>query len=145
MKKNKILYRCYVGGYFLWLFGVTLGAIMFVRLSVPFAIVMMVLAGIILAAEITSHVFYNKKREWFPIAALASQGAAATVIFLGFLLEVINAAQGKLGLYAIIVSSVCLFFQGIQALYLVPACLKMLKDAPKPKPEVVAEQPEEKK
>lgn len=121
MKKNKVLYRCYVGGYFLWLFGALLAPLLCIRFSNAFAIVMLVLAILALAGLITSHVFYNKKREWFVPASFAAHGLNAGLILFAFIVEMTFVAQGNLGLYAVIISSICTGFYILAYSYLVIA------------------------
>ena len=62
MKKNRALSRCYLGGYIFWIFGVTLAALMFLKLSIVLMTILIIVAVLILGVLIASHVLYDKKR-----------------------------------------------------------------------------------
>ena len=119
MKKNKILYRCYVGGYFLWLFGAVLAPLLCVHISYGFAWTMFAVAVLALAGLITSHVFYNKKREWYFLSSYIAHGVNAGLVLLGFILEMTYLGKGEMGLYAVIISSICLAFYILDYSYLI--------------------------
>ena len=131
MKKNKVLSRCYLGGYFLWLFGTFLAAMMWIKMSVAATWIFAILSVLVLAAIIVSHVFYTTKREWYPIVSFAGFGLAATIELIGFILEMVNIAQGKYAFYATAMLSICLAFYILLILFLVPANLKVMKDLKK--------------
>lgn len=128
MKKNKTLYRCYLGAYFLWLFGALLAPLLMIKVSTGFALTMLIIACLALAGLITSHVFYNKKRQWFGITSLVSHGVTFALIITAFITEMIYTAQGQLGLYAVIMGSITLFFYGLIAIYLPRIVLKVMKE-----------------
>ena len=119
MKKNKVLYRCYFGGYILWLFGALLAPLLSVKINTGFALTMLILACLTLAGLITSHVFYNKKREWFIPSAYIAHGVNFALIAFAFIVEMTLVGQGQMGLYAVIIASASFGFYILDYIYLV--------------------------
>ena len=139
MKKNKVLYRCYVGSYFLWLFGALLAPLLFIRFSPAFAITMAILAALALAGMIVSHVFYNRKREWYFYPSYISHGVNAALIAAAFLTEMIYCGQGKNATYAIVISSICLVFEALVVYYLIRTNMALAKTMAKEQAALEAE------
>lgn len=139
MKKNKVLYRCYVGSYFLWLFGALLAPMLFIRFSPGFAIAMAILAGLTLAGMIVSHVFYNRKREWYFYPSYIFHGINAALILAAFVTEMIYCGQGKNATYAIVISSICLAFEALVVYYLIRANMALSKTMAKEQAALEAE------
>ena len=78
MKKNKSLSSCYLAAYFLWVFGVILSALMFLKLGIGLMIALFAIAVIVLGAIIVSHVLYNKKQfNLYIYFSFASHGLAS--------------------------------------------------------------------
>ena len=119
MKKYKGLFRCQLGGYFIWLFGVMFMPFMFIKFSAALVIVFAVLACLILAGEIVAHVFFNKDRNKYVPISFASHGMATLFVLTGFVFEMILAASGKPGTYAIIIFSICLAFYALIDYFLI--------------------------
>ena len=119
MKKYKGLFRCQLGGYVIWPFGVLFMAFMFIKVSAALVVVFAVLACLILAGEIVAHVFFNKDRKKYPLVSFISHGAATLFVLVGFIYEMILAIGGEPGIYAIIIFSVCLALYAIIDVFLV--------------------------
>ena len=119
MKKYKGLFRCQLGGYAIWLFGVLFTPFMFIKVSAALVIVLAVFACLILAGEIVAQVFFTKDRKKYPLVSFISHGAATLFVLVGFIYEMILAIGGQPGLYAIIIFSVCLAFYALIDVFLV--------------------------
>ena len=128
MKKNRTLSRCYLGGYFLWAFGTFLAAMMWIKVSVAMTWVFAILSILSLAAIIVSHVFYTTKRDLYPIVSFAGFGVAFTIELIGFILEMVNCAQGQYAFYGVVMLSVCLAFYLLLAFFLIRENLKIMKE-----------------
>lgn len=126
MKKYKGLFRCQLGGYIIWLFGASFMPFMLIKYFLALMIVFVVLACLILAGEITAHVFFNKDRKKYIPLSFASHGLASLFVLTGFILEIILAIKGEPGLYAIIIFSVCLAFYALIDFFLVKINMKVI-------------------
>ena len=126
MKKYRGLFRCQLGGYAVWLFGVLFMPFMFIKFSVVPVIILAVFAALILAAEILAHVFFVKKRELYVPISFAGHGAAALFVLVGLIFEIILAASGELGLYALIIFIACTLSYMLIGYFLVKINLKVL-------------------
>lgn len=131
MKKNRVLSRCYLGGYFLWLFGVMLLPLLCIYVNNVFALIMLIIALLDLATIIVSRVFYAKKRELFPLLSLIGHGVGLACVLASFIFEISLTASGKMGLYAIVIASICLFFYAIQYFFLFREIRRMKRQAAK--------------
>ena len=119
MKKYKGLFRCQVGGYFIWVFGVIFMPFMFIKVSAALVIVLAVIACLILAGEIVAQVFFTKDRKKYVPVSFASHGLASLFVLTGFIYEIILAISGQLGVYAIIIFSACVVFYALIDIFLV--------------------------
>ena len=119
MKKYKGLFRCQLGGYAIWLFGVIFMPFMFIKVSAALVAVLAIFACLILAGEIVAQVFFNKDRKKYPLVSFISHGAATLFVLAGFVYEMILAISGQPGIYAIIIFSVCLAFYALIDIFLV--------------------------
>lgn len=128
MKKNKILYRCYIGGYFLWVFGAILCPLLLIRFSNILALIVFIISLIALGLEITSHVYYNTNRELYPLFSFISHGISALYVFAAFVIEMVLTAMGEGALYAQIISPIALAFYGLLAFFLVKGNMKIMKE-----------------
>jgi len=107
MKKHKILSRCYLSGYILWLFGTFLAAMMWIKYSVAATWVFAILALIGLAGIIVSRVFYEVKRDLYPIVSFAGFGLSTLIEIIGFILAMVNIGSGAPAIYGNVMLSVC--------------------------------------
>ena len=128
MKKNRSLHSCYLAAYFLWLFGVILSAIMFLKLGNALMIALLIVAVIILGAIIASHVLYNKKQfNLYIYFSFASHGLAIIMILAAFILEMVLSSKGQGATYAKIMLSICLAIYALVYLFLTLNNIKLLK------------------
>lgn len=128
MKKNRSLSSCYIGAYFLWVFGVVLAAIMFLKFGTGLMIAFFAVAVIILGAMIASHVLYNKKQfNLYIYFSFASHGLATIMIIAAFILEMVLQAKGQGATYAAIMLSICLGGYALVDLFLILNNIKLLK------------------
>lgn len=119
MKKYKGLFRCQLGGYAIWLFGVMFMPFMFIKVHAALVVVLAVIACLILAGEIVAQVFFSKDRKKYVPVSFASHGLASLFVLVGFIYELILAISGQLGLYAMIIFSVCVVFYALIDIFLV--------------------------
>ena len=119
MKKYKGLFRCQLGGYVVWLFGVLFMPFMFIKIHAALVIVLVVLACLILAGEIVAQVFFTKDRKKYPLVSFVSHGAATVFVLVGFIYEIILALSGQPGTYAIVIFSICLALYALIDTFLV--------------------------
>ena len=128
MKKNRSLSSCYIGAYFIWVFGVVLAAIMFLKFGTGLMIAFFAVAVIILGAIIASHVLYNKKQfNLFIYISFAAHGLATIMILAAFILEMVLQAKGQGATYAVVMLSICLGGYLLVDLFLVLNNIKLLK------------------
>ena len=128
MKKNKSLSSCYLAAYFLWVFGVILSALMFLKLGIGLMIALFAIAVIVLGAIIASHVLYNKKQfNLYIYFSFASHGLASIMILASFILEMVLQGKGQGAIYATIMLSVCLAVYALVDLFLTLNNIKLLK------------------
>lgn len=128
MKKNKSLSSCYLAAYFLWVFGVILSALMFLKLGIGLMIALFAIAVIVLGAIIVSHVLYNKKQfNLYIYFSFASHGLASIMILAAFILEMVLQGKGQGAIYATIMLSVCLAVYALVDLFLTLNNIKLLK------------------
>lgn len=129
MKKNRALSRCYLGGYIFWIFGVTLAALMFLKLSIVLMTILIIVAVLILGALIASHVLYDKKQfKLYFYFSLAAFVLSSLYVLAAFILEIVLQAKGEGALYAIVVLSISLVGYALVDIFLVRANLKLLKN-----------------
>ena len=129
MKKNRALSRCYLGGYIFWIFGVTLAALMFLKLSIVLMTILIIVAVLILGALIASHVLYDKKQfKLFFYFSLAAFALSSLYVLAAFILEIVLQAKGEGALYAIVVLSISLAGYALVDIFLVRSNLKLLKN-----------------
>lgn len=129
MKKNRALSRCYLGGYIFWIFGVTLAALMFLKLSIVLMTILIIVAVLILGALIASHVLYDKKQfKLYFYFSLAAFTLSSLYVLAAFILEIVLQAKGEGALYAIVVLSISLVGYALVDIFLVRANLKLLKN-----------------
>lgn len=128
MKKYKSLFRCQLGGYAIWLFGVILAPLMFIKFSPIPVIILEVFAVLILAGEITAHVLFakNQRKLYLPFS-FASQGAAILMVLIGFIFEIALAINGEPAIYALIMFSVCLGLYLLIGAFVVINNIKVIK------------------
>ena len=127
MKKNKHLIRCYIGGYFLWLFGAILFPLLMIKFSGALAAVLFALSCVILGGLIASHVLYNVKRELYSIFSFVFHGLNCAFIFAGLIVEIIFAASGEGATYALIMLPVCAAFEALLMYFLIKSNLTVMK------------------
>lgn len=128
MKKNRSLSRCYIASYLLWVFGVVLAALMFLKISVGLMIALIVVAVIILGGIIASHVLYNKQKMLlFLIFSFASHGLATIFILAAMIFELVLNAQGQGALYAMIMLIGCSVIYALVDVFLTLNNLKTIK------------------
>ena len=129
MKKNRALSRCYLGGYIFWIFGVTLAALMFLKLSIVLMTILIIVAVLILGALIASHVLYDKKQfKLYFYFSLAAFTLSSLYVLAAFILEIVLQAKGEGALYAIVVLSISLAGYALVDIFLVRSNLKLLKN-----------------
>ena len=129
MKKNRALSRCYLGGYIFWIFGVTLAALMFLKLSIVLMTILIIVAVLILGALIASHVLYDKKQfKLYFYFSLAAFTLSSLYVLAAFILEIVLQAKGEGALYAIVVLSISLVGYALVDIFLVRSNLKLLKN-----------------
>ena len=130
MKKNRALSRCYLGGYIFWIFGVTLAALMFLKLSIVLMTILIIVAVLILGALIASHVLYDKKQfKLYFYFSLAAFTLSSLYVLAAFILEIVLQAKGEGALYAIVVLSISLAGYALVDIFLVRSNLKLLKNS----------------
>lgn len=130
MKKNKNLFRCYIGGYFIWAFGVFLAALMMIKFGTGLLVTFIIFAVLALACLISSHVLYNTKKKAFPIPSFIAHGVCFAFVLFGFIFEMVLASKGEPALYAIVMFSACLLFYGLIIFYLIRENRKIMKGIP---------------
>ena len=129
MKKNRALSRCYLGGYIFWIFGVTLAALMFLKLSIVLMTILIIVAVLILGALIASHVLYDKKQfKLYFYFSLVAFALSSLYVLAAFILEIVLQAKGEGALYAIVVLSISLAGYALVDIFLVRSNLKLLKN-----------------
>ena len=129
MKKNRALSRCYLGGYIFWIFGVTLAALMFLKLSIVLMTILIIVAVLILGVLIASHVLYDKKQfKLYFYFSLAAFTLSSLYVLAAFILEIVLQAKGEGALYAIVVLSISLVGYALVDIFLVRNNLKLLKN-----------------
>ena len=129
MKKNRALSRCYLGGYIFWIFGVTLAALMFLKLSIVLMTILIIVAVLILGALIASHVLYDKKQfKLYFYFSLVAFALSSLYVLAAFILEIVLQAKGEGALYAIVVLSISLVGYALVDIFLVRNNLKLLKN-----------------
>ena len=129
MKKNRALSRCYLGGYIFWIFGVTLAALMFLKLSIVLMTILIIVAVLILGALIASHVLYDKKQfKLYFYFSLVAFTLSSLYVLAAFILEIVLQAKGEGALYAIVVLSISLAGYALVDIFLVRSNLKLLKN-----------------
>ena len=135
MKKNRALSRCYLGGYFLWVFGVVLASLMFLKIALGLMIALLVVAVLILGVVIASHVLYNKKQfKLYIYFSFGSFGLASLFVLGAFILEMVLQGKGEGALYATVMLSICLAVYILVDDFLTHNNLKLLKSYKDNKP-----------
>ena len=119
MKMNRVLSRCYLAGYIVWLFGNLLFPFLLARVSGVMTTVFVIISFLILAGMIVSHVFYSKLPKLFPLFSAIFEGANFAFIICAFITELIYIGMGELGLYAIIILSIAMAIEIPASIYLV--------------------------
>ena len=108
MKKNKHLYRAWVGSYFTLIFGGALAALLSVHAGAWLAILFTVVAVIDFGLIIAGRVLYGKKRSLFPVFAFIGQGINTFLIAFGIVQEIALTSQGKPAVYAWVIGMISL-------------------------------------
>ncbi len=128
MKKNRALSRCYLGGYFLWAFGVVLAALMFLKISLGLMIALIVVAVLILGVVIASHVLYNKKQfNLYIYFSFTSFGLSSLFVLAAFIFEMVLQGKGEGALYATLMLSICLAGYILVDVFLTLVNIKLMK------------------
>lgn len=128
MKKYKALNRCQIGGYLLWVFGVVLAPFMLIKFSGALVVVFSILSAFILGGEIAAHVLFSKKRELFVPFSFASHGLGSLFVLTGLLIVVINAINGEIGIYGLIMFPTCTVFYALLDFFLIKSNIKILNN-----------------
>ena len=127
MKKNRALFRSYIGAYFVWTFGAVLAALVLNAWGAAPSIIAVIVALIDVAALITSHVFYSTTKQVYAPLSFAAHGVNTVLVIVAFVAELMLTLKGKAAPYAWMISIICLLSLIPIDIFVVRENLKFMK------------------